>query len=183
MDLYLIRHPRPAVPAGVCYGRTDLALAEPAGPVAERLAALLPTPCRIYASPLRRARQLAEALGPTTCDARLREVDFGEWEMRPFDELREQMAAWAADPMGFRPPGGETPAEMAARAHALLADLHARHAGEAVAVVAHGGPLRAIAGHLLGLPAERWLALDFECGALSHLEWHDWGVVLRCFNR
>ena len=37
MELYLIRHPRPQVAPGVCYGQTDLGLAEPAAEVAERL--------------------------------------------------------------------------------------------------------------------------------------------------
>ena len=42
MELYLIRHPRPQVAPGVCYGQTDLGLAEPAAEVAERLRPLLP---------------------------------------------------------------------------------------------------------------------------------------------
>ena len=56
-------------------------------------------------------------------------------------------------------------------------------ADEPVVIVAHGGPLRAIAGHLLGLPPERWLGLDFGCGQVTRLDVENWGVVLRWFNR
>ncbi len=54
---------------------------------------------------------------------------------------------------------------------------------ENVVVVAHGGPLRAIAGHLLGMPPERWLGLDFGCGLVTRIDVESWGVVLKWFNR
>lgn len=183
MDLYLIRHPRPAIAPGICYGRSDIGLAEPLEPVAARLRGLLPEATAIYCSPLRRARLLAEALGPARCDPRLQEIDFGRWELQSFDALRPELDAWVADPMGFRAPGGESAAEMAERAGAALAEILAAHPSGAVAIVAHGGPLRAIAGQLLGLPDARWLALDFECGALCQLRVEAWGTVLRAFNR
>ncbi len=56
MELYLIRHPRPEVLPGTCYGQTDLGLAESPLAVAERLRPLLPGAYALYASPLRRAR-------------------------------------------------------------------------------------------------------------------------------
>jgi broad specificity phosphatase PhoE len=40
---------------------------------------------------------------------------------------------------------------------------------DALVIVSHGGPLRAIAGALLGVPAKRWLALEFGYGTLTHL--------------
>ena len=67
-------------------------------------------------------------------------------------------------------------------AHAFLAELRAEAPAAAV-VVAHGGPLRAIAGALLGLPPENWLGLDFACGEATRIDLHDWGTVLRWFNR
>ena len=54
---------------------------------------------------------------------------------------------------------------------------------EHLVVVAHGGPLRAIAGHLLGMPPERWLGLDFGCGQVTRIDVESWGVVLKWFNR
>ncbi|MCB1907283.1 MAG: alpha-ribazole phosphatase family protein [Rhodocyclaceae bacterium] len=181
MRLFLIRHPRPDVPAGICYGRSDVGLAAPVDAEARRLAGLLPSGCAFVSSPLRRARLLAEALGPTRLEPRLSEMDFGDWELRPFDALRDELDAWAADPLGFRPPGGESAAQMAERARAAAAELLDH--GATVAIVAHGGPLRAIAGDLLGLPAARWLALDFDFAALTELRVEPWGTTLRAFNR
>ncbi len=183
MDLYLIRHPRPDVPPGTCYGASDVGLAEPVAPVAARLRPMLPPDPVVYSSPLGRALRLAEALGSPHADARLREIDFGEWELRPFAALRGELDAWAADPLGFRAPGGESVQEMAARVDAALDDILAAHPDGAVAVVAHGGPLRAIAGRLIGLPQDRWLGLDFDFGALTHLAVAPWGTVLKAFNR
>ncbi|HMV17720.1 MAG TPA: phosphoglycerate mutase, partial [Rhodocyclaceae bacterium] len=45
MELHLIRHPRPDVAPGVCYGQTDVGLAESAAAVAARLRPLLPAGC------------------------------------------------------------------------------------------------------------------------------------------
>jgi alpha-ribazole phosphatase len=57
-----------------------------------------------------------------------------------------------------------------------------RLAADAIVVVAHAGPLKAIAGHLLGLPRERWMALDFAYGKTTHLTIEPWGAMLRLFN-
>ncbi|MCB1898602.1 alpha-ribazole phosphatase family protein [Cognatazoarcus halotolerans] len=183
MELHLIRHPRPAVTPGTCYGRSDLPLAEPPDVLAKALRRLLPEDFALYASPLQRARLLAEALGTPHIDPRLQEIDFGEWEGRSFAEIGSAIDAWADDPLGFRAPGGESPREMATRADEAFSEIRARHDAQAVVIVAHGGPLRAIAGGLLGIAPERWLTLDFDCGALTTIRVEPWGNTLRCFNR
>jgi alpha-ribazole phosphatase len=183
MELHLIRHPRPAVAPGICYGRLDLDLAESATAVAARLRPLLPAAFELHASPLARARLLADELGTPRLDARLQEMHFGAWEGRSFDAIGAAIDEWAADPLGFRAPGGESAQEMARRALHWLDEQLAATPAQPLVVVAHGGPLRAIAGNLLGLPAERWLALDFGCGQVSRLDVESWGVVLRWFNR
>ncbi|MBS0512559.1 MAG: alpha-ribazole phosphatase family protein [Proteobacteria bacterium] len=183
MELHLIRHPRPDVAHGVCYGQHDVGLAEPVAECAARLRPLLPTEFELHASPLQRARLLAEALGAPRLDERLKEIHFGEWENRLFDDIGSAIDDWAADPLGFRAPGGESAREMAARALAWLNGLMLNRPERPVVVVAHGGPLRAIAGHLLGLPAERWLGLDFACGHVTRIDVENWGVVLKWFNR
>ncbi|NMG77205.1 alpha-ribazole phosphatase family protein [Aromatoleum diolicum] len=183
MELHLIRHPRPAVPAGVCYGQADVGLAEAADAIADRLRPLLPAQYALYASPLARARLLAAELGTPAFDERLKEMHFGDWELVPYAVIGTAIDAWANDPMGFRAPGGESAREMAARVLQWLDGIVANPPAEPVVVVAHGGPLRAITGHLLGLPPERWLGLDFACGHVSRLDIEDWGVVLKWFNR
>ena len=98
MILHLIRHPRPLVAAGICYGRLDLE-AENATALAASLRAELPTDLPVWRSPLSRCRALAEALHPQPLiDARLAEMDFGAWEGRSWDTIpRAELDAWAAD--------------------------------------------------------------------------------------
>lgn len=182
MELHLIRHPRPDVLPGVCYGSADIGLLEAPITAARRLRSLLPDTFELHASPLARARLLAEELGRPRLDPRLAEMHFGEWELMPYSELGMAIDAWAEDPLGFRAPGGESASEMAARALEWLNELGERDAQAPVVVVAHGGPLRAITGHLLGLPRERWLSLDFAFARSTRIDIKDWGATLQWFN-
>jgi alpha-ribazole phosphatase len=82
-----MRHPPVQVPAGICYGRTDLPLLpgwRDALPGLAETAARI-QPLLVVASPLSRcllpARALAARLGlPVRIDDDLRELDFGDWE-------------------------------------------------------------------------------------------------------
>ncbi|MFN4100140.1 MAG: histidine phosphatase family protein, partial [Pararhodobacter sp.] len=62
MSLILLRHTRPMVTEGTCYGRTDLSLADDFSGSAAKIAAQLPEFTRILSSPLSRCRLLAEAV-------------------------------------------------------------------------------------------------------------------------
>jgi alpha-ribazole phosphatase len=183
MELYLIRHPKADVPPDVCYGQSDVGLAVPAHPVAERLRPLLPEHFELHSSPLFRARALAEAIGRPLLDDRLMEMDFGDWEGQTFDAIGPAIDDWVRDPAGFAAPNGESVAEMAERAHDWLDELLDSAPALPQVVVAHGGPLRAIVGRLVGVPEERWLTLDFACGMSTRVDVHDWGALLRWFNR
>lgn len=147
MALILLRHARPEGAGGLCYGRSDLGLSGDFPVEAARLAETLPPFARLLTSPLTRCRHLAEALGrargqAVAVDPRLAEMDFGAWENRPWADLpRAELDAWAADLTGARPHGGESVAELAARAQAALRDALAG-AGPAL-VVTHAGVIKA----------------------------------------
>lgn len=165
MRLYLVRHPPPAVAPGTCYGATDLPLADDPAFHAAALQPLLPAGAPIYSSPLTRCRRLAELLHPAPVfDARIREIDFGDWEMRPWDALdRALLDAWAADPFRFVPPGGEAVAALRKRVAAFLTEIP----DEAV-LVAHAGVIKVCAAELAG--EENWFSLRFDYGAVSLIE-------------
>ncbi len=182
MQIYLVRHPRPAVAPGVCYGRSDLSLAEDAAAAARRLLAFLPddlaaTP--LYASPLSRCRLLAEQLhAAPRIDARLQELDFGAWELRAWQQIeRSALDAWAADPLGFVAPQGEAVAALWARVGGFLADLQQQNPPRAV-LVTHAGVMKVCAAELLGLATDDWLALTFDFASVTLIEdgrlvWHN----------
>jgi alpha-ribazole phosphatase len=172
----LLRHTRPAVADGVCYGRTDLALAASFEDELVVVLAGLPPVARVLTSPLGRCRRLAAAIAdarglPLSVDPRLAEMDFGAWEGRQWSALpRAELDAWAADFHGARPHGGESVAMLAARVAAALADAPP---GPPPALwVAHAGVARAaaaLAGRADGwdtrLGFGRWLDLAAPAGA------------------
>lgn len=148
MRLVLVRHPQPDIAPGLCYGKTDVtASASAVSLVADRLrAAGLPGALPVYASPLARCAGLARALGvPVTFDACLAEMDFGAWEMRPWDAIpRAEVDAWAADLLGYRPGGGENVLEVAWRVAAFRDGLHAS-SHPAALLICHAGTIRLLA--------------------------------------
>ena len=163
MRLILIRHPKPDVGPGVCYGRTDVAVA-PAqlertmAALPDVLPADLPLHLPVYASPLQRCSLLARRMSPAPIfDARLVEMDFGDWEMQSWDDIaRTDIDAWAADVTNHRPGGGESVLQMATRIAAFYADLQRQlgNAGQAI-VVCHAGTMRLLAACHAGLlPAD-----------------------------
>lgn len=88
--------------------------------------------CALYASPLQRARETAEAVAEEIAlepllDARLAETDTGDWTDRPFDEVMaedpEGFAAFRRADKDFRFPGGESFAEQYERVDAAIADI------------------------------------------------------------
>lgn len=171
MQLYLIRHPPPEVAAGICYGRTDLALATDVGAVAMEIARRLPPGIPVFSSPLRRCRELAMALDPAPrIDARLVEMDFGEWEMTPWEGIqRTALEGWAADPLGYRPPGGESVGELRARVRDFIAA--ARREGIArAALVTHAGVMKTLVGEVRALPERQWMALSFDYAGVVRIE-------------
>ena len=170
MQLYLIRHPAPRVAAGVCYGRSDLPLAADVALAAARIQPQLPPGLPVYTSPLQRCRQLADALHPAPrSDPRLQEMDFGVWEMMPWERIqRAALDGWAADPLGYAPPAGESVAELQQRVEDFVSE--ARRAGLARAVlVTHAGVMKVLVGRVQALPARKWMALGFEYESVIEL--------------
>lgn len=175
MRLYLVRHPRPAVAEGICYGQTDLPLADDPIACAAQLRTLLPADVPLFSSPLARCRQLAVHLhAAPTFDARLMELDFGAWEMQAWATIeRTALDAWAAAPLQFLPPDGESVAMLRTRVVACLAELPER-----AIVVAHAGVMKLCVAALAGMAERDWLGLHFDYASVSLIEagrlaWHN----------
>lgn len=167
MILHLVRHPRPRVEAGICYGQLDL-VAENVEAAADALRPRLSSGLPVWSSPLQRCRHLAEALHPSPrLDVRLAEINFGDWEGRPWDAIpRQQIDAWASDVAHFVPPGGESPFMLQQRALDFVAGLAVPEA----VLVTHAGVIRVLLAHWRNLPPERWSELVFDYGSLTTVE-------------
>ena len=149
MKLYLVRHPKPAVAAGVCYGATDVDVPDAAvHRVLDSLAGTLPTGVPVFSSPLRRCTALAVPLAARlgmsrpVLDARLVEMDFGSWEMQSWACMeRAQVDAWVDDLTGYRPGDGENLLAVERRVIGFLDGLLQTPIPSAI-VVCHAGSIR-----------------------------------------
>lgn len=151
-----VRHPKPAIDPGICYGRLDVPLAmPPAQAAASVLQRHSLADCRvIVSSPLQRARLLAFEIArmmqlEVVIEPRIAEMDFGDWENAAWSAIpRIDIDAWAADPLGYRPGGGETVHELQERVLGALRD----RSQESALWVTHAGPMRCLYAHVSRAP-------------------------------
>ncbi|HSN33470.1 MAG TPA: histidine phosphatase family protein [Ideonella sp.] len=173
MILWLVRHLRTVVSEGVCYGRTDVEThGDPAHEAAELIARVRrDAPAALFSSPLKRCRLLADCIGPAVFDERLRELDFGKWEMQAWGAIeRDELDAWRAQLEHWRVPGGESLGELAARVAAFLADLRAA-APDSACLVTHAGVIRVVACLLWRQDLARALDFSVPLGSALRVEW------------
>jgi len=113
----------------------------------------------IYSSDTIRAAETAEIVAArlgleVRQDARLREINFGEWEGLTREEINERytgaFSQWDACKLAA-PTGGETDLQMAERVLEALSEIARNHKDETVLVVTSGGPIRTAQAHAQGI--------------------------------
>jgi broad specificity phosphatase PhoE len=175
-------------------GHADVPLSQEGRAQALRLAAFLRSeqPClrAVYSSDLRRAvetaRELARVLGSDlVVDRAWREIDVGRWTGLCHEEIRERFAdEWQRIAAGEDLPrgGGESFSVFSSRILRGLEELRERHEGQAIAVVTHGGAIRAVLLHALGLSWIRLREIEAVANtAVNELRWQDgaWQIERR----
>lgn len=145
MKLTLVRHTSVAVEPGICYGQSDVDLKpsfpEEAAAVREKLTGRKFD--AVFTSPLSRCVRLAVSCGYTDAirDERLKELNFGEWEMKKFDEISDpRLQEWYEDYFNVRPTGGESFADQKLRLMDFIDSLKGKRY-DSVLIFAHGGIL------------------------------------------
>lgn len=191
-ELVLVRHGRTEANArGLLLGRLDV----PLDATGERQAAALADAvlasvadageriAAVVSSPLLRTRQTAAALGlPVEVDERFVELDYGEFDGRPLADVPPEVwRAWRTD-AAFRPPGGETLAQVSDRVARACADWSPRTADGVVVVVTHVSPLKAAVGWALGVGDEASWRTRVDPASISRVAVGPGGPVLRSFN-
>jgi broad specificity phosphatase PhoE len=168
---------------------TPLGHAQAAG-AAARLARV-PDIAAVLTSPLRRARQTAEAVAaatsaPLAVRRRLIETDFGKWEGLTFPEARARDPQVHADWLGSEevaPPGGESFAAVGRRVTEELADVLNEYPGATLVLVTHVTPIKMLLRDALqGGPGVLY-RLHLDLAALSIVDFYpDGGASVRLVN-
>ncbi len=164
-------------------GAADLPMS-PAGEAQVReLAARLrlrAIPDAIYCSDLSRSLRTAELLAdesaiPIRVRPALREIEMGDWQglsRREIAERRpEDYAARGRDIANFRPPGGESFADLAARVLPCWRELVEDRETQVVAIAGHAGVNRVILCHLLGAPLANLFRIAQRPACVNVVEW------------
>jgi probable phosphoglycerate mutase len=161
--IYLARHGETAWSlTGQHTGLTDLPLTERGEGNASRLQQRLKglTFAKVFTSPLQRARRTCELAGFGTVaevDRDLLEWNYGEYEGRRTAEIRAERPDWQLFRDGC--PGGESPAQVAARADRAVSRLRA----------VQGDVLLFSSGHFLRVLAVRWIGIELTAQARSFM--------------
>ena len=133
---------------------------------------------RIYSSDLTRARETAGLLAQdrpleVTVRTELREIYLGDWENRPFSEIQaiypHQWTARGLDLSGFRPPGGESFADVEKRVLPLMADIIAKESAN-VLLVSHAGVNRVILCRMLGMEMQHLFSFHQDPAGLNLID-------------
>lgn len=175
MKLILVRHPAPDVPKGTIYGHLDV----PVRP--DLMAATVVTwqdvlidvshSISVWTSPLSRCRQAAELWCAQTnraepkVDARLMEVNFGDWEGRTWDALPPaEVQTWMDNWLTAAPPGGESLLEVLRRVSAWWQARQAE--GHDVMLIGHATPIRLLVHFVQKHPLERLFDIQISYGEM-----------------
>jgi len=183
--LILLRHGQtPANAGGLLLGRDDPPLTDLGCRQAAAAAAALDGDVqRVISSPLRRARQTAEALGlPVEIDGEWIEVDYGEYEGLPYRDVPAELwQRWRTEP-GFAPPGGESMAAVGARVRAACDRLQDEASERNVVVVSHVSPIKAAVAWSLGVGDDVPWRMFLDVAAICRVGVGPNGPTLRSYN-
>jgi len=189
--ILLLRHGKTQGKPGILYSQQDVPLNEEGWLQTEKLIqGLEPLPlAAVYASDLSRARVAAERLSekkglPLVITPKLREIDFGAWSGKHFQELLAlpEFRARLSDPERIAPPGGESLRDLAQRAEEVIQEILSHYQGKLVAVFTHGGLIRAVLTRALGAGLKHFFRLHQDYAAVNLIDYYPEGPVVRLVN-
>jgi len=175
--IYLIRHTKPFIAPGICYGQSDLDVYSSfKGEVSNiRLKLALDTSFKFISSPLQRCKKLAEALsnnGTIQFDTRIKELNFGDWELLPWTKIdQDDVKKWSENFVENSPPNGESFEKFSCRVIDFWSTLD--HMNTNYVITAHDGVLRAILAHILETPLKKAFTLKIKYGEVIKVDFFD----------
>ena len=192
--LFVLRHGQTAWNAQLrIQGHLDMPLNALGRWQADRLADALQDEelAAIYSSDLLRACETAAPLAraralPVITDTGLRERAFGHFEGCTFQEIEERWpedaTRWRQREPGFGPGGGEALRDFYARCVQAALNLASRHAGQTIALVAHGGVLDCLYRAAVGIELQAPRSWQVANATVNRMLWTPQGLSLVGWN-
>lgn len=176
--IYLIRHPITLAKEGICYGQTDVDVApDVMDKAVEKVQGKLKdfTPKKVYSSPLQRCHKLTTRLfgKDFQTDERLKEIDFGRWELTPWNEIpKEEMETWSKDFLTSDLNGGESYGDLQERFRAFWEEL-TQSKEDQIAIVTHSGIIKAFLADALEANVSRIFSIQVDYADVIKVVWHN----------
>jgi probable phosphomutase (TIGR03848 family) len=193
--VFLVRHGQTPTTGKVLPGRAKGLHLSPHGitqaqSAGERLAGLGKSRISaVYASPMERTQETAapisKALGLRTRTHKgLVEADFGEWTGKRLTVLykKPEWKTVQRYPSGFRFPKGESFAEMQTRMTGAIAELVAKHPGEAIVAVSHADTIKAAVADAMGTHLDLFQRIVIGQCSISAIAYGSTGPVVLAVN-
>jgi alpha-ribazole phosphatase len=151
MEIYLIRHTTPAVEHGICYGQSDIDVADSFEEEAKLIATHLPAYIQfIISSPLKRCKKLADFLFPghdIKVSNDLKEIHFGKWELKKWSDIpASELQPWMNNFVDVTIPYGESYMQMHSRV--IKGFNEVAQLNLPAAIITHGGVIRSILSYI-----------------------------------
>ena len=179
MEVYLIRHTETIVDNNVCYGQSDVSLK---GPFLKKFDEILnqvkveqPT---IYSSPLSRCSILAnyfhlhnKSQQAIKYDDRLKELNFGQWELKKWDEIvPSPLNEWMNDFVNYTVPGGESFTHLYLRVNDFIETTLLKEQRKRPAIIiTHAGVIRCFLCRKQNISLKDAFSLQVNYGSISKI--------------
>lgn len=177
MEVYLIRHTETVCEKGICYGQSDVDIAEPFDAVFSEIVSQLPPEVAIFSSPLKRCVILAKHIQNKIKtisyqeDDRLKEMNFGDWELMNWNDIpSEQLNPWMEDFVNIQVSNGESFVELHDRVGIFLSEILSKNTQNPIVIVAHAGIIRSILCHQTSLPLKEAFQNKVDFGQVIKIE-------------
>jgi len=143
---------------------------------------------KIYSSPMGRCRKTCDILYPNsvvTYSEHLKEINFGRWEGLTFEDISARdpdiVNEWANNLPDFTFPEGESVESFTKRVHTIGTEI-AKGQDDNVLIISHGGVIRSLLCHFLGIAPQNYLSFHVKKGNYSTIDLFGTEGVLTGFN-
>jgi alpha-ribazole phosphatase len=188
MEIYLIRHPEVITGTSICYGHSNVGISEEAlNASLEKIKNTIPdyTNLVYYSSDLNRCTAVTEKIPGIEVhySDQLREMNFGEWEMVPWNKIPPvPLKTWMDDFVNECCPGGESYTQLYSRVISFWKEL-LKKGYNRIAIVTHSGVIRSILCYILEVSLSNSFKFKIDYSGISLVKINNDSGVIEFINK